>query len=116
MPASWSSRQTIFSGFNRNFDAITPTEEIGTPKAFVTAAKNPEINQPTIDYVALYVPKYSGKNFNPHVTAGIDTQAVLKKMLAEPFEEFTFCLGVSVYQLGDFGTARKKLKGWEFKP
>jgi len=99
-------------------DAIAPyTEKIGTAKAFVTTAKKPEINQPTIDYVASYVPEYSGKNFNPHVTAGIDTQTVLKKMLAEPFEEFTFSpVGVSVYQLGNYGTARKKLKGWELKP
>jgi hypothetical protein len=36
-------------------------------------------------------------------------------MLAEPFDVFTFSpAGASVYQLGNFGTARKKLK--EFKP
>ena len=99
-------------------DVIAPyTEKTGTAKAFVTTAKQPEINQPTIDYVASYVPEYSDKNFNPHVTVGLDTQAALNKMLAEPFEEFTFSpVGVSVYQLGDFGTARKKLKAWEFKP
>ena len=72
-------------------DAIAPyTEKIGTAKAFVTTAKKPEIKQPTIDYIASYMPEYSGKNYNPHVTAGIDNQTVLKKMLAEPFEEFTF--------------------------
>lgn len=32
-------------------------------------------------------------------------------MVAEPFENFTFFpAGVSVYQLGDFGPAAKKLK------
>ena len=35
-------------------------------------------------------------------------------MLAEPFDAFTFSpAGASVYQLGNFGTARKELKAWE---
>ena len=35
----------------------------------------------------------------------------------EKFESFTFSLvGASVYHLGNFGTARKKLKSWELKP
>jgi hypothetical protein len=34
-------------------------------------------------------------------------------MLAEPFDAFTFSpAGASVYQLGNFGTARKELKTW----
>jgi hypothetical protein len=38
-------------------------------------------------------------------------------MLDEKFEAFTFSpVGVSVYHLGNFGTARKKLKSWELKP
>jgi hypothetical protein len=37
-------------------------------------------------------------------------------MVAEPFDAFTFSpVALSVYQLGDFGTARKKLKAWELK-
>jgi len=41
----------------------------------------------------------------------------LKKMVAEPFDAFTFSpKALSVYQLGNFGTARKKLKAWELKP
>jgi hypothetical protein len=41
----------------------------------------------------------------------------LKKMLEEKFEPFTFSpTGASVYHLGNFGTARKKLKSWELKP
>jgi hypothetical protein len=45
------------------------------------------------------------------------TEDYLKKMLDEKFETFTFSLaGVSVYHLGNFGTAREKLKGWELKP
>ena len=33
----------------------------------------------------------------------------LKEMVAEPFDAFTFSpVALSVYQLGNFGTARKK--------
>ena len=64
-----------------------------------------------ISYVANFVKIASGKKFNPHVTIGVATIPYLKKMLAEPFEAFTFSpAGASVYQLGTFGTARKELK------
>jgi hypothetical protein len=66
-----------------------------------------------IDYVADFVPKSSGKNFNPHVTIGVASQDYLKKMLAEPFEPFIFSpAGAAVYHLGTFGTAQKKLRSW----
>ncbi len=99
-------------------DAVAPFEtKTGTAAAFVTTPEDPEINQPTIDYVATFVPKATGKHFNPHVTVGIASQDYLKKMLAEPFDAFTFSpAGASVYQLGNFGTARKMLKAWELKP
>ena len=99
-------------------DAVAPfTAKTGTAAAFVTTPENPDINQPTIDYVAAFVPKASGKNFNPHVTVGIASQDYLKQMLAEPFAGFTFSpAGASIYHLGNFGTAQKKLKAWELKP
>ena len=96
--------------------AVEPfTVKTGTAAAFVTTKEDPDINQPTIDYVADFVPKASGKNFNPHVTIGLASQVDLKKMLAEKFDSFTFSpAAASVYHLGNFGTARTKLKGWEF--
>jgi 2'-5' RNA ligase len=99
-------------------DAVAPfTVETGTAAAFVTTPEDPDINQPTIDYVATFVPQATGKDFNPHVTVGIASQDDLKQMLAEPFAGFTFSpAGASVYQLGNFGTAQKKLKMWELKP
>jgi hypothetical protein len=99
-------------------DAVTPfTVETGTAAAFVTTKADPDINQPTIDYVTTFVPKETGDKFNPHVTIGIATQDDLKKLLEEKFDTFTFSpTGASVYHLGNFGTARKKLKGWELKP
>jgi hypothetical protein len=99
-------------------DAVTPfTVATGTAAAYVTTKEDPDINQPTIDYVAHFVPNETGKKFNPHVTTGLAPQDYLKKMLEEKFESFTFSpVGVSVYHLGNFGTARKKLKHWELTP
>ena len=99
-------------------EAVVPfTAKMGTAAAYVTTPEDPDINQPTIDYVAAFVPKATGKNFKPHVTVGIASQDYLKEMLAEPFDVFTFSpAGASVYQLGNYGTARKKLTAWELKP
>jgi hypothetical protein len=95
-------------------DAIAPfAVKTGTAAAFVTTKEDPDINKPTIDYVAHYVPADSGAKFNPHVTIGVASQDFLKKLLNEKFDEFTFSpSGVSVYHLGNFGTAREKLKSW----
>src|SRR5215470_16110176 len=98
-------------------DAVAPfTERTGTAAAFVSTKDDPDINQPTIDYVAGYVPNQTGTKFNPHVSIGVASQDYLKKMLDEKFEAFTFSpAGASVYHLGNMGTARKKLSGWELQ-
>ena len=96
-------------------DAVAPfAESTGTAAAFVTTKEEPEINQPTIDYVANYVPNGTGAKFNPHVSIGVASQDALNKMLAEKFEAFVFSpAGMSVYHLGNLGTAREKLRGWD---
>ena len=96
-------------------DAIAPyTINTGTAAAFATAPGNSDIQPALIDYVAAFVPKYSGPHFNPHVTIGVASQDYLKEMLAEPFDAFTFSpVGASVYQLGSYGTAMKKLNTWD---
>ena len=96
-------------------DAVAPfTVEAGTAAAFATTKEDPDINQPTIDYVANFVPDASGAKFNPHVTIGLAPQEYLKEMLAEKFDAFTFSpAGAAVYHLGNFGTAHTKLHSWE---
>jgi 2'-5' RNA ligase len=98
-------------------EAIRPfTVKTGTAAAFFTTPEEPDVNKPTIDYIAAFVPKAAGKNFNPHVTIGVGTIPYLKKMLAEPFDTFAFSpAAASVYQLGNFGTARKQLKTFQLK-
>ena len=69
----------------------------------------------TIDAVELN-PQLVSEHFNPHVTTGVASRVYLDKMLAEPFESFTFSpAGAAVYQLGQFGTAARKLKTWDLK-
>jgi hypothetical protein len=99
-------------------DAVTPfASKTGTAAAFYTTPEEPNIDPLLIEYVATFVPKATGKNFNPHVTTGIAPQEYLKQLLGEPFAAFTFSpAGASVYQLGDMGTARKKLASWGLKP
>jgi hypothetical protein len=98
--------------------AVTPfTVETGASAAFVTTPDDPVIDPFLIQYVSAFVSKASGAYFNPHVTTGIALREYLDKMLAEPFESFTFSpAGAAVYQLGQFGTASKKLKEWDLKP
>jgi 2'-5' RNA ligase superfamily len=95
-------------------EVVTPfTEKLGTAAAFVTTQADPDINQPTIDYVAAFVPSQTGAKFNPHVSIGISSQDYLKKMLDEKFDAFTFSpAGLAIYHVGNMGTARSKLMGW----
>ena len=99
-------------------DAVAPfTVAKGTAAAFFTTPEDPDINQSTIDYVTQYVPASSGAKLIAHVTVGVAPPDFVKKMVAEPFAAFTFSpSAMSAYQVGNFGTARKKLQAWEFKP
>jgi hypothetical protein len=88
----------------------------GSSDAFATTPEDPVIDPLLIAYVATFVPHASGEHFDPHVTTGIGPRDYLDKMLAEPFEPFTFSpAGAAVYQLGQFGTAAKKLHEWGLK-
>jgi hypothetical protein len=93
-------------------DAVAPyTVASGTAAAFVTTPADPQINEATLHYVAVYVPEHSGDHLLLHVTTGLATVDYLNKMGAEPFQDFTFSAsGASVFHLGNYGTARAKLK------
>ena len=91
--------------------------ETGPIGAFTAPHDDPAIDAAIIEYVSTFVPKMSGENFNPHVSTGVAPKEYLDKMLAEPFEPFTFSpAGAAVYQLGPFGTAAKKLHEFKLKP
>ena len=98
-------------------DAVTPfAVKTGTSAAFVTTPGDPEILPALITYVSEFVPKHSGEHYEPHVTTGLAPREYLDKMLAEPFEAFTFSpAGAAVYHVGHLGTAAKELKEFDLK-
>jgi hypothetical protein len=92
-------------------EAVAPySASIGFPEAFHVAPGDAPVDAQTIAYVAGFVPNASGDNFKLHLTTGIGPRDHLDRLLAAPFEPFTFSAsGAAVYQLGHYGTARKKL-------
>lgn len=89
----------------------------GAARAQDYECSNATLNGEYAFAVTAYTPSQPAKKFNPHVTIGVGTEAYLNKMLAEPFQAFTFSpVGASVYQLGSFGTARKELTTLQLSP
>jgi hypothetical protein len=88
----------------------------GTDAAFVTTREDPTIIPQLLPYVADFVPKYSGDNYDPHVTIGVGTAELCEKMKNESFDVFTFSpVGASTYHLGNWGTAMTKLHSYKLK-
>jgi hypothetical protein len=92
-------------------DAVKPFEaSTGTSAAFVTTPQAPHISEDLIHYVSVFVPDHSGDHYVPHVSIGVATTDSLTTLTSAPFEDFTFSpAGASVYHLGEYGTAVKKL-------
>jgi len=95
-------------------DTVAPfSVSSGTSAAFIDTPSNSEI----VGYVEQFVPKSSGEHYFPHVTLGVAHEDFVKQMKAAPFEAFSFGpKGVAIYQLGNFGTASKKLWEYQAKP
>jgi hypothetical protein len=98
-------------------DAVAPfTVPTGSAAAFVTTRQDPDISGQLIQYVSVFVPEHSGDHFAPHVTIGVASTDFLNTMVSAPFEPFTFSpVGASVYHLGQYGTAMKKLHSFDLK-
>ena len=94
--------------------AVTPfAVDGGTAEAFATSPESPDINPDTVRYVETFVPDATGAKYFPHVTVGVAEEDFVKTLMAEPFKPFQFSpAGVAIYQLGNFGTAQKKLWTW----
>lgn len=107
---------------------VEPTEELHELQRAVIAAVNPfsqsggdesaYVPDPTdtpfdpilFEYVDTFVPQQTGEQFNPHVTIGLAPAEWLERIEEQPFERFEFgAEGLAVYQLGNFGTASKRL-------
>jgi len=92
-------------------EAVAPfAAASGTGEAFAPRLDGAAISQPTVDYVNHFVGPRTGQNYNPHMTVGIGKRDFVDALKAEPFEAFPVrAVSVSLYQLGDFGVAQRKL-------
>jgi 2'-5' RNA ligase superfamily protein len=91
-------------------DALKPFMVVGTDAAFAQNTDGTPIAAGSSDYVNGFIQDHAGTKYNPHVTIGLAHEDFLKELLAKPYHKFTFhCSSVSIYHLGDFGTARTKL-------
>ncbi len=91
-------------------EALKPFIVQGTNAAFVQNTNGSPIAKGSDSYVNGFIPDHSGAKYNPHVTIGLANQDFLDELLKKPYHKFTFkCASVSIYHLGDFGTARTKL-------
>ena len=95
----------------RIIDAVAPfAVEQGTGEAFAPRPDGQPIGQPTVDYVNNFVGPRTGMNYHPHLTVGIGLRDFVDALKAEPFEAFPVrAVSVSVYQVGDYGVAQRKL-------
>jgi 2'-5' RNA ligase/phosphoglycolate phosphatase-like HAD superfamily hydrolase len=95
----------------RIIDAVAPfAVEKGKGEAFAPRLDGLAISRPTVDYVNNFVGTRTGRNYHPHLTVGIGTRDFVDALKAEPFEAFTVrAASVSLYQVGDYGVAQRKL-------
>jgi hypothetical protein len=88
----------------------------GAAAAFVTDPEEPDVNATTIGYVARFVPDHCASNYEAHLSIGMARRRDLEALEAEPFEPFDVrAEAVAVYQLGNNGTARRRLRAWPVK-
>lgn len=84
----------------------------GDESAFVPDKTGTPFPPVMFDYIETFVPQQTGEKFNPHVTIGLAPRVWLEEMEEQPFDLFTFgAVGIATYQLGNFGTASKRLDG-----
>ena len=82
----------------------------GRGSAFVPDKSGTPFAPWLFEYVETFVPRQTGERFNPHVTIGVAPLDWLEDLEKKPFEKFTFeAKGIATYQLGNFGTASKRL-------
>ncbi len=82
----------------------------GTAAAFSTTKELPKIGPDVVNYVTNFVPNASGDKFRPHITVGVAPEDFVQQLKSAPFEEIHFKpASIAIYQLGNFGTAQKRL-------
>lgn len=82
----------------------------GSEQSFVPNFDGRDIDQFTIDYVPEFIAKYSYENYDPHLSLGVADTAFLENLSEHEFKPRQFkSAALSIYQLGEYGTAQKLL-------
>jgi endonuclease YncB( thermonuclease family) len=82
----------------------------GTVAALVPNEDGKPSDETIASYINTFATQHTGGNYNPHVTIGLGREDFVGEMIAASYTPFTFKIkNASIYQLGDFGTARKKI-------
>lgn len=82
----------------------------GDQSAFVPDKSGTPFDPFLFKYVENFVADQTGDRFNPHLTIGVAPVDWLEALEKEPFAKFSFgARGIATYQLGNFGTASKRL-------
>lgn len=82
----------------------------GPESAFVPNPDGRAIDKFTLDYVPKFLENYSYGNFDPHISLGVAKKQFLDSLSENVFRPMTFkATSLGIYQLGDSGTAQKKL-------
>jgi hypothetical protein len=100
----------LLSFQSKIIEALKPFIVVGTDAAFVQNTDGTPIAAGSTEYVNGFIKDHAGAKYNPHVTIGLAHEDFLKALIAKPYNKFSFrSASVSIYHLGDFGTARTKL-------
>ncbi|MCB0465251.1 MAG: 2'-5' RNA ligase family protein [Aequorivita sp.] len=86
------------------------TVKNGSQISFIQNPDGSSISESTITYVPEFIEKYSYDNFDPHISLGVAQTKLLDSLAENIFKPIQFkAASLSVYQLGDHGTAQKLL-------
>lgn len=86
------------------------TVKNGSQTSFIQNPDGTPISESTVNYVPEFVEKYSYNNFDPHISLGVAKTTLLDSLAQNIFKPIQFkAVSLSIYQLGDHGTAQKLL-------
>lgn len=82
----------------------------GNAESFIQNPDGSAISESTVSYVPEFVDKHSYKNFDAHISLGVAQSVLLDSLAENVFKPIPFkATSISVYHLGDHGTAQKLL-------
>lgn len=86
------------------------TVKNGSQISFIQNPDGSPISESTVTYVPEFIEKHSFENFDPHITLGVAQTKLLDSLAQHVFKPIQFkAQSLSVFQLGDHGTAQKLL-------